>query len=124
MSAYENDKLQRKCFKLPTDEIDEIHRRRRNEALAKRAAQIKKKIDDENRFHAAMQHAIQECERNTDNNRPSYLHWIISQMFIRFDYETGLAAINSANAYNVWSYANSQNKHNVNNKPDLHPGQL
>ena len=121
MSACENDSLQRECFKLSADQTDEIYKRRRNEALAKRAAQIKKKIDDENRFHAAMQHAIQECERNTDNDRLSYLHWIISQMFTRFDYETGLAAINSVNAYNAWSYANTHTKHNVINRPGNNP---
>jgi hypothetical protein len=124
MNTYENYGLQRERFKLSADETDEINKRRWKKALSKRAARIKKKIEDENRFHTAMQDAIQECERNTDTNRLSYLHWIISQMFIRFDYETGLAAINSANAYNAWSYANSHNKHNVNNKPDLHPGQL
>lgn len=121
MRAYQNYDLQHERFKLSAEEIDEIQQRRRKETLAKRAAKIKKEIDDENRFHAAMQHAIQECESNADNNRLSYLHWIISQMFTRFDYETGLAAIHSVNAYNVWSYANTHIKHNVINRSGNHP---
>lgn len=120
MNAYESNSLKRDRFISPTDEIDEINKRRWKKALAKRAAQIKKKIDDENRFHAAIQDAIHECENTTDTNRLSYLHWIISQMFIRFDYETGLAAINSVNAYNVWSYANTHIKHNVYNSSENH----
>jgi len=123
MTSYENYGLKRERFKLSADEIDEINKQRWKKALTKRAANIKKKIEDETRFHTAMQGAIQECERNTDTNRLSYLHWIISQMFIRFDYETGLVAINSVNAYNVWSYVNSHIKHYLNNNPDNHPGQ-
>ena len=124
MNAYESNSLKHDRHILPTDEIDEVNKRRRKKALAKRAAQIKKKIDDENRFHAAIQDAIHECKNNTDTNRLSYLHWIISQMFIRFDYETGLAAINSVNAYNVWWYANTHIQQNVNNNPDSHSGPL
>ena len=120
MSAYENYGLERERFKLSADEINEIHKRRWNKSLAKRAAKIKKKIDDENRFHTAMQNAIQECERKTDINRLSYLNWIISQMFTRFDYETGLAAINSENAYNAWSYANRHVKQHVDHQPVGH----
>ena len=121
MSTYENYGLQSERFKSSAEEIDEIQQRRRKEALAKLAAQIKERIDNENRFHAAMQQAIQECVKNTDSNRLSYLHWIISQMFTRFDYATGLAAINSVNAYNVWSYANTHTKRNVINRPDNQP---
>ena len=124
MNTYENYGLQRERFKLSAKEIDEIKQRRSKEALAKRAAKMKRQIDEENRFHAAIQHAIQECESNTDTNRLSFLHWIVSQMFIRFDYETGLAAINSVNAYNVWSYANTHIKHNVINNQENYSSQL
>ena len=121
MSAYENSSLHCERLNLPAEQTEKIKKRRSKEALARRAAKIKRKIDNENRFHAVMQQAIQECERNTDSDRLSYLHWIISQMFTRFDYETGLAAINSVNAYNVWSYANTHTKRNVINRPDNQP---
>ena len=117
MSAYENYDQQGERFNLSTDERDEINKRHWKKAITKRAAKIKKKIDDENRFHAAMQGAIQACRSNADINRLSYLHWISSQMFTRFDYETGLEAINSDNAYNAWSYANTHTKHKIINKP-------
>ena len=120
MSAYENNCLPDERFKLSADEIDENYKLYRKKSLAKRAAKIKKEIDDENRFHTAIQNAIHECERDSDLNRLSYLRWIISQMFTRFDYETGLAAINSINAYSVWSYANTHIKHSIKNKPDNH----
>jgi len=35
-----------------------------------------------------------------------YLHWILHQMFSRFDYETGLKAINDKAAYRSWLSAN------------------
>ena len=82
MSTYENYGQQSERINLSIDERDEIHKRHWKKAITKRAAKIKKKIDDENRFHAAMQDAIQECRSNADINRLSYLHYLVKLMFV------------------------------------------
>jgi len=81
----------------------DVGRRRFLKHVAPRkAAEIKKQLERENRFHAAMK----EIQTTTDADRHSYLHWILSQMFSRFDYESALNAINDKNAYHAWLYAN------------------
>ena len=86
------------------EEPDKNIGRRRflKQVVPRKAAEIKEQIDIENRFHAAMR----EIQTTTDADRHSYLHWILSQMFSRFDYGSALDAINDKNAYHAWLYAN------------------
>ena len=81
---------------------DVSRRRFLTHVAPRKAAEIKKQLERENRFHAAMK----EIQSTTDADRHSYLHWILSQMFSRFDYESALHAINDTNAYRAWLYAN------------------
>ena len=88
------------------EKLDKDVGRRRflKQDVPRKAAEIKKQIDIENRFHAAME----EIQTTTDADRRSYLHWILSQMFSRFDYESALHAINDDNTYRAWLYDNHQ----------------
>jgi len=88
------------------EEPDKDIRRKRflKQDVPGKAAEIKKQVDIENRFHAAMK----EIQTTTDADRHSYLHWILSQMFSRFDYESALHAINDDSTYRAWLYLNHQ----------------
>ena len=89
-----------------TAEEAELRRRRRWKRRMKiRAAEIKRQLMIENRFHKAMQ----EMRSTTNQYRLSYLHWILHQMFSLFDYETGLHAINDKAAYQAWLASNKLN---------------
>ncbi len=90
--------------RLTTEEADKRRRRRWKRRLKTRAAFIKKQLRTENKFHKAMR----EMQSTNDQQRRSYLHWILQQMFSHFNYETGLHAINDKAAYRSWLIANQQ----------------
>ena len=89
---------------LTTEEAEHRRRRRWKRRIKVRAAQIKRQLNIENKFHNAMR----EMRTTTDHYRRSYLHWILNQMFSLFDYETGLNAINDKAAYKSWLSNNQQ----------------
>ena len=90
--------------RLTAEESDLRRRRRWKRRIKVRAAQIKRQLKIENKFHKAMR----EMRTTTDHYRRSYLHWIMNQMFSLFDYETGLHAINDKAAYQSWLSDNQQ----------------
>ena len=92
--------------RLTAEESDKRRKRRWRRRMKTRAAIIKRQLQTENRFHKAMR----EMHTTTDNDRRSYLHWILHQMFSLFDYETGLHAINDKAAYKSWLSVNRQNR--------------
>lgn len=94
--------------RLTVEESDKRRRRRWKRRMKTRAAIIKKQLQTENRFHKAMS----EMDTTNDQQRRSYLHWILHQMFSLFDYETGLHAINDKAAYKSWLSANGKSRHN------------
>ena len=107
MAKYKKCNTVQLTPRLTTEESDDRRRRRWKRRLKVRAAIIKKQFKTENRFHKAMQ----EMHTTNDQDRRSYLHWILHQMFSLFDYETGLRAINDKAGYQSWLIANRQNKH-------------
>lgn len=94
--------------RLTSEEADLRRRRRWKRRIKVRAAQIKRQLNIENKFHNAMH----EMRTTTDHYRRSYLHWILNHMFSLFDYETGLHAINDKAAYQSWLSDNQQSSGN------------
>ncbi len=102
MIDYKNNGQTKSAPRLTAEESDKRRKRRWKRRLKTRAAIIKRQLQTENRFHKDMR----EMHTTTDHYRRSYLHWILHQMFSRFDYETGLKAINDKAAYRSWLSAN------------------
>ena len=94
--------------RLTSEEADLRRRRRWKRRIKVRAAQIKRQLNIENKFHNAMC----EMRTTTDHYRRSYLHWILNHMFSLFDYETGLHAINDKAAYQSWLSDNQKSSGN------------
>ncbi len=94
--------------RLTSEEADLRRRRRWKRRIKVRAAQIKRQLNIENKFHNAMR----EMRTTTDHYRRSYLHWILNHMFSLFDYETGLHAINDKAAYQSWLSDNQKSSVN------------
>jgi len=97
------------AFISSTEKLNKIRKRRWKKRIQIRAEKIKRQLQLENRFHIAMR----EIRTTTDRYRQSYLHWILNNMFIQFDYETGLKAINDSAAYETWLSANREKKHSI-----------
>ena len=108
MIDSKNDDQKNTAPRLTTEESESRRRRRWKRRMKVRAAIIKKQLNIENRFHIAMR----EMRPTNDQQRRSYLHWILHQMFSLFDYETGLHAINDKAAYESWLSANKKSSHN------------
>ena len=106
MIDYKNNDQNNTAPRLTAEESDKRRKRRWKRRLKIRAAIIKKQLKIENRFHKAMR----EMDTTNDQDRRSYLHWILHQMFSLFDYETGLHAINDKAAYKSWLSANRQSR--------------
>ena len=83
---------------MSSEKLSRIRRRRLKTRIQVRAEKIKRQLRIENSFHKAMA----ELRTTSDRYRESYLHWILNQMFKRFDYESGLQAINDKTAYKSW----------------------
>ena len=81
-----------------SSKLEKIRRRRWKKRIQVRAEKIKRQVQAELKFHQAMR----EMRTTSDRYRQSYLHWILSQMFTLFDYESGLRAINDKTAYKSW----------------------
>ena len=108
MIDYKNDDQKNTAPRLTAEESESRRRHRWKRRMKVRAAIIKKQLNIENRFHIAMR----EMRTTNDQQRRSYLHWILHQMFSLFDYETGLHAINDKAAYESWLSANKKNSPN------------
>ena len=106
MIDYKNNDQKNTAPRLTAEESDKRRKRRWKRRIKTRAAIIKKQLKIENRFHKAMR----EMDTTNDQDRRSYLHWILHQMFSLFDYETGLHAINDKTAYKSWLSANRQSR--------------
>ena len=106
MIDYKNNDQKNTVPRLTAEESDKRRKRRWKRRIKTRAAIIKKQLKIENRFHKAMR----EMDSTNDQDRRSYLHWILHQMFSLFDYETGLHAINDKAAYKSWLSANRQSR--------------
>ncbi|NOQ89535.1 MAG: hypothetical protein GQ549_01165 [Gammaproteobacteria bacterium] len=106
MIDYKNNDQKITASRLTAEESDNRRKRRWKRRMKTRAAIIKKQLQTENRFHKAMR----EMRTTTDQQRRSYLHWILQQMFSLFTYETGLQAINDKAAYHSWLTANGHKK--------------
>ena len=89
---------------MSSEKLARIRRRRWKTRIQVRAEKIKRQLRLENSFHKAMS----EMRTTDDRNRESYLYWILNQMFKRFDYESGLHAINDQAAYQSWLSANKK----------------
>lgn len=90
-------------IKSSTEKLEKIRRRRWKRRMQVRAEKIKRQVQAELKFHQAMR----EMRATSDRYRQSYLHWILSQMFSLFDYESGLRAINDKAAYKSWLSMNA-----------------
>ena len=106
MIDYKNNDQKNTVPRLTAEESDKRRKRRWKRRIKTRAAIIKKQLKIENRFHKAMR----EMDSTNDQDRRSYLHWILHQMFSLFNYETGLHAINDKAAYKSWLSANRQSR--------------
>jgi len=106
MIGYEDNNQKNTAPRLNAEESGNRRRRRWKRRMKTRAAIVKKQLQTENRFHKAMR----EMHTTNDQQRRSYLHWILHQMFSLFDYETGLHAINDKAAYRSWLTANKQSR--------------
>lgn len=98
MANHNKSNLGSKTFRSSTEKLNNIRKRRWKKRIQIRATKIKRQLQLENRFHKA----IREKRTTTDLYRQSYIHWILNNMFIRFNYETGLQAINDRAAYEAW----------------------
>jgi hypothetical protein len=106
MTTHKKSFRECEAFKSSSEKLKKIRRRHWKKRMQIRAAKIKRQLQIENRFHKAMR----EMRTTTDRYRASYLHWILNHMFSRFDYETGLQAINDTTAYESWLSANGQSR--------------
>jgi len=104
MISDETSLQKSKMSGLTTEKLSKNHKRRWARRIKVRAARIKKQLQIENNFHKAMS----EMSTTTDIYRQSYLHWILSNMFSLFSYETGLQAIHDKSAYEKWLVANGR----------------
>ena len=108
MTNYKISNQGCETFESSTEKLKRLRRRRWKKRIQIRAAKIKRQLMIENNFHKAMR----EMRITTDRYRKSYLYWILNHMFSRFDYETGLQAINDKAAYETWLSANKQGMNN------------
>ncbi len=106
MASNKKSIWQCEAFRSSAEKLNKIRKRRWKKRIHIRAEKIKRQLQIENRFHKAMR----EMHTTTDRYRQSYLHWILNNMFIQFDYETGLQAINDSTAYDPWLSTNGQKK--------------
>ncbi len=106
MTGHKKSIWQCAAFRSSTEKLNKLRKRRWKKRIRIRAEKIKRQLQIENRFHNAMR----EMRTTSDRYRESYLHWILNNMFIQFDYETGLQAINDSAAYETWLSANGRIK--------------
>ncbi|MBT8119667.1 MAG: hypothetical protein KJN89_08115 [Gammaproteobacteria bacterium] len=102
---FSNRKINRPNTQLKASNkrLEKIRRRQWKKRIKVRAEKVKRQVQAELKFHQAMR----EMKTTSDRYRQSYLHWVLSQMFTLFDYESGLRAINDKAAYRSWLSLNT-----------------
>ena len=98
MTEFVKDRKLSEASSFASEKLDIKRKHPWQKHIKIRAYKIKKQLQIENRFHKAMT----EMRSTTDQNRRSYLHWILEHMFSVFDYETALYAINDHASYKSW----------------------
>ncbi|MBT8135341.1 MAG: hypothetical protein KJO03_12590 [Gammaproteobacteria bacterium] len=103
MSSVTKTDRQDTISKTSSSKLEKIRRRQWKKRIKVRAEKVKRQVQAELKFHQAMR----EMKTTSDRYRQSYLHWVLSQMFTLFDYESGLRAINDKAAYRSWLSLNT-----------------